>query len=104
MRISNYTQTEIHTDLLKKKDTGAAIFSLLCIGSCLRKIKCGKKQVDAFLEMSLAKSPPTKDSFPSKALQGLSQLRLSPFLFLCVFVVVLLSFLVVLQLKQIETD
>ena len=44
------------------------IFLLLCISSRLLK-KRGEEQVDAFLEKPLAKSLPTKDSFPSKAFQ-----------------------------------
>ena len=42
MRRRDYTQVEIHTEPLKKKDRRVATFSLLCIGSRLRKIKWEK--------------------------------------------------------------
>ena len=72
MRRSDYKQTEIHTEYLKKKDFKASSdFFNASHWKSSSKDKAEEKQVDAFLERSLAKSLPTKDFFPSKAFQQL---------------------------------
>ena len=69
MRRSDYTQTEIYTESLEKKES-SDIFPALYRKSS-SKDKVGRKQTDTFMERPLAKSLPAKDSFLSKAFQPL---------------------------------
>ena len=64
-----YMKTERRTESLKKMDWRAAIFISALHRITFSKNKVRKKQVDAILEMPLAKALPTKDSFPNKDFQ-----------------------------------